>query len=113
MPSKGGDASVTTYIRKFTADVQQQLEANQPKRCTNNFTCTSNERIGIHKLRQCTNEVIKPADKGLAVVILSKEEYIKEAELQIHVNNHAHYMQLNADANPRSASFIQYMFVNR
>ena len=57
MPPKCGDASLKIYIRKFRADiqqqlegdVQQQLEANQLKRCIDNLT--SNERIALSKLR--------------------------------------------------------------
>ena len=33
MPPKGGDAAIETFIRQFRADVKQQLEVNQPKRC--------------------------------------------------------------------------------
>ena len=112
MPPKGGDAALETYIRKFRADVQQQLEANQLKRCTDNLT--SNERIALRKLRQRRDVVIKPADKGSAVVVLSKEDYINEAERQL--NDHAHYTKLNADPTLRFAveikSFIHSMFTN-
>ena len=96
MPPKGGDAALETYIRKFRADVKQQLDVNQPKRCTDNLT--SAQRIALHRLRQRTDVVIKPADKGSAVVVLSKEDYINEAERQL--NNHAHYVRLNADPTP-------------
>ena len=112
MPPKGGDAALETYIRKFRKDVQQQLEVNQLKRCCDNLT--SNERIALRKLQQRTDVVIKPADKGSAVIILSKEDYINEAERQI--NNHAHYVRLNTDPTPRSAaeikSFLHSMFAN-
>ena len=100
MPPKGGDAALETYIRKFRADVQQQLEANQLKRCTDNLT--SNEKIALRKLRQRRDVVIKPADKGSAVVVLSKQDYIIEAERQL--NNHAHYTKLNADPSIDSQS---------
>ena len=105
MPPKGGDAALETYIRKFRADVKQQLEVNQLKRCTDNLT--SAERIALRGLRQRTDVVIKPADKGSAVVVLSKEDYIDEAERQL--NNRAHYAPLNADPTPRSASQELYI----
>ena len=78
MPPKDGDAALKIYIRKFRADVLQQLEANQSKGCTDNLT--SNERIALCKLRHHMNMVIKPADKGSAVVVLHKEDYTNEAE---------------------------------
>ena len=58
--------------------------------------------------------VIKPADKGSAVIVFSKEDYINEAELQL--NNHAHYTKLNKDPIFRSAveikSFMNSMLAN-
>ena len=74
MPPKGGDAALETYIRKFRADVQHQLKTNYSKRCT------SNERIALRQFQQHTDVVIKRADKGSVVVVLSKEDYIIEAE---------------------------------
>ena len=78
MPPKCGDAALENYIQKFRADVKQQLQVNQLKRCTDNLT--SAERIALRRLRQRMDVVIKPADKGSAVVILSKKDYIKEAQ---------------------------------
>ena len=69
MSPKGGDAALKTYIWKFRADVKQQLKANQLKRCTNNLT--SAERIDLRRLRQHKDVVIKPTDKGSAVVVLN------------------------------------------
>ena len=110
MSCKGGDAALETYIKKFRMDVQRQLEANQFKRCTDNLT--SNERIALCKLWQRWDVVIKPADKGSAVVVLSKKDYINEAERQL--NNHAHYTKLHIDPTPRFIleikSFINSMF---
>ena len=108
----GGDATLETYIRKFRPDMQQQLETNQLKRCTDNLT--SDERIALLKLRQRTDVVIKPADKRSTVVILSKKDYITEAERQL--NYHTHYLRLNADPTPWSIaeiqSFIKSTFAN-
>ena len=38
---------------------------------------------------------MKPADKGSAVVVLSTEDYIKEADRQL--NNQSYYKKLDAD----------------
>ena len=58
--------------------------------------------------------VIKLADKESAVFVLSKQDYMNEAERQL--NKHAHYVRLNADPTPRSIaeikSFINFMFAN-
>ena len=107
MPPKGGDPSLETYIRKFRVDVQQQLEVNQLKRCSDNLM--SNEMIAVHKLQQRGDVVIKPADQGSAVVVISKEEYINEAERQF--SNHTHYTKLNTDPTSRSTVKIN-SFIN-
>ena len=93
MPPKGRDAALETYIRKIRTDVEHQLVVNNMKRCQDNLS--SRERKALHNLRQRTDIIIKPANKGSAVVVLSKEDYIKEADRQL--NNHAHYQKLNAD----------------
>ena len=61
MPSKGNDAAFNAYRKKFRAEVQQGIEANQPQRSIDNLT--SNERIAPRKLRQRMDVVIKPANK--------------------------------------------------
>ena len=53
--------------------------------------------------------VIKPTDKGSAVVILSKEDYISEAERQL--NNHAHYTKLDVDPTPRFRSQNKELYI--
>ena len=74
----------------------------------------SAERIVLCRLWQRVDVVTKPTEKGSAIVFLSKD-YINEAERQL--NNHSHYVRLNTDPTPRSASeiksFINSMFVNR
>ena len=70
--------ALETYIRELRADVQYQLEVNHLKQCTDNLM--SSERIALRELRQHTDVVIKPVDKGSAVVVLSKEDYTNEAE---------------------------------
>ena len=112
MPPKGRDAALETYIRKFRADVQHQLEVNHHKRCRDNLA--SNERIALHRHHELRDVVIKPADKGSAVVVLSKEDYVNEAERQL--NNHGHYTRLNVDPTHCFAaeikSAIHSMFTN-
>ena len=74
----------------------------------------SAETIVLCRLRQRMDVVIKPTEKGSAVVFLGKD-YINEAERQL--NNHSHYVRLNTDPTPLPASeiksFITSMFVNR
>ena len=46
------------------------------------------ERKAIRTLKQNNDIVIKPADKGGAIVILNKEDYIKEGERQLQQQQH-------------------------
>ena len=41
------------------------------------------EKVALRTLKSNTDIVIKPADKGSAVVVLDKEHYISEAERQL------------------------------
>ena len=52
-----------------------------PKEKYNNLT--SKERLALYDLKNDKNIVIKGADKGSAVVVWDREDYIKEAEKQL------------------------------
>ena len=56
-------------------------------------------------LRQRTDIVIKPADKGSAVVVLSKEDYLKEADWQL--NNQDYYQKLDVDPTHQYVSEVK------
>ena len=58
------------------------------------------DRMAIDELKNNSNLVIKPADKGSAVLVLSREDYIKEANRQL--NESSYYRKLSAD--PTSSS---------
>ena len=62
----------------------------------NRFNLTKRERTAIKSLAENSNIVIKPADKGGAIVIQNKCDYIAECERQL--NNSDHYKKL--DHNP-------------
>ena len=87
------DAALETYIKKTRTDVERQLDNLHAKRCKDNLP--SEESLALKSLQQRTDIVIKPADKGSAVVVLSKEDYIKEANRQL--NESVYYRKLSAD----------------
>ena len=93
IPPKGREAALETYVSKVRTDVEHQLEVNKNKRCTDNLP--SVERNALQNLRQRTDIVIKSADKGSAVVVLIKADYIKEADRQL--NNQSYFLKINAD----------------
>ena len=59
-----------------------QLENLQTKRCKDKLP--PEERSASKHLQKCANIIITPADKGSAVVVFSKEDYIKEANRQLN-----------------------------
>ena len=77
MPPKRRDAVLETYMKETRMDVECQLKNLQTKRCKDNLP--SAERSALEHLRQRVNINTKPVDKGSAVVVLSKEDYIREA----------------------------------
>ena len=54
-----------------------------PKDKYNNLT--SKERQALYDLKNDKNIVIKSADKGSAVMVWDREDYIKEAEKQLGI----------------------------
>ena len=56
-----------------------------PKYKFNNFT--GKEREDLHGLKNDKNIIIKSDDNGTAVVVWDKEDYIKEVEKQLGVND--------------------------
>ena len=61
----------------------------------------SEERLAVSNLCQWDDIITKPANKGSTGVVLSKEEYIKQADHQL--NNDAYYQKLSVNL------IIQYM----
>ena len=53
------------------------------------------ERSALHSLQKRKDIVIKPADKGSAVVVMDREHYISEAERQL--NDSTFYKALDHD----------------
>lgn len=65
-------------------------------------------KLEVSALKELINNksiVIKPADKGSAVVILSREQYIQEALRQL--NNTIHYKQLDQPIYPQTTNMIK------
>ena len=113
MPPKGRNAALEIYIQQVRTDVEHQLDNINKKHCHDNLL--SHQRKALRELWQRSDIIIKPADKGSVVVVLSKDDYIKEAERQL--SNHAHYQKLNSNSTLRYASvikkYVESMFSRR
>ena len=72
------DAAIKVYISSLE---EKLMKIEIPKDKYNNLT--SKERQALYDLKNDKNIVIKAADKGSAVVVWDREDYIKEAEKQL------------------------------
>jgi hypothetical protein len=66
---------------------------------------TRAERQALSELKNMPQIVIKPADKGSAIVIMNKTDYITEAERQL--NNHTHYRAVPQDLTHKHESEVR------
>ena len=80
------------------------MKADLTKKIRPRFNTTKNERKTMKSLKNNQNIIIKPADKGGAIVIQNKEDYIKEGERQLA--NKEHYIELE-DYNKTRKEFIK------
>ena len=96
MPPKGRDVVLETYVKGVRRDILRQLQRLKSKRVRNNLSPL--ERQALRTLRRRQDIVIKPADKGSAVVVLKKSDYLKEAERQLR--NEDHYQKIGKDPTP-------------
>ena len=94
-PSKGwkpDDAEMDPNIMRYKISVLNDLEAQLPMTRKPRFNTTRKERQALQQLKKNEDIVIKPADKGGAIVILNKVDYIKEGERQL--SNKDHYKKI-------------------
>ena len=89
-PPATQDMNFDNY-RKFTHQELMQELSKPPK--YNRFNLTKKERQAVKSLSQNPNIIIKPADKGGAIVIQDKQKYIEECLRQL--NNKVHYNKLH------------------
>ena len=75
---KNQDAQVETYIRTVITEFQKLKLRNPPK---SNLTQEEKQRLNL--LQNNQHIVVKPADKGSAIVIMNRTDYITEATRQL------------------------------
>ena len=87
------DAAIEIYMSSLE---EKLMKIEIPKDKFNNLT--SKERKALYDLKNDKNIIIKGADKGSAVVVWDREDYIKEAEKQLGVSDV--YEEVPDDAEP-------------
>ena len=106
-PSKGykpDDHEIEPNILRYKITVLNQMKEELAKIRRPRFNTTKAERKAINTLKKNSKIVIKPADKGGAIVIQNVEDYIKEGERQL--SNTTHYQKLH-DAKNTIKQFIK------
>ena len=90
-PQRNQDTALETYIKAVRKDIWSH--AKNVRRRGNNLT--QEERQALKLLQRRTDIIIKPADKGSATVVMSREAYLAEAHRQLMDQNY--YCQLDQD----------------
>ena len=95
------DASIEIYLSRL----EEELEniSNNYKSGFNNLT--SDERKALYSLKNDKSIIIKGADKGSAVIVWDREDYIKEADSQL--GDASVYEEITADPLPALKRVIQ------
>ena len=93
-PKQGPD--LETFISSVVCDIASH-KPSKPR----HDNLTKSERSALYDLRNRQEIIIKPADKGSAVVVMDKDHYISEAERQL--GDSTYYRLLDHDTHPSSS----------
>jgi tRNA/tmRNA/rRNA uracil-C5-methylase (TrmA/RlmC/RlmD family) len=79
IPKPNKTTRLESVIDLIRSDTKHNVDVHVPK--TDNLTQT--ERSALRDLQERDDIIIKPADKGSAVVVMDKTTYLQEAERQL------------------------------
>ena len=94
-PSKGykpEDHEMDTNIMRYKTTVLNEMKIELANKRRPRFNTTKEERRAMKTLKTNKDIVIKPADKGGAIVVMNKQDYIDEGMRQLA--NKDHYREL-------------------
>ena len=101
---KGKDVSIELYLSRL----EEEILALDTKLSYSNIT--KGEREALNSLRNDTSIIIKGADKGSAVVVWDREDYLKEANSQLMDNNV--YEEVSGDIIGPLVKIVKYHLAN-
>lgn len=99
-PSPNRDKHLDLYIQAVQKDIVSAYKKKQPHH--DNLSLA--ERKALKDLGNRKDIIIKPADKGGAIVVLNSSDYIQEGYRQL--NDTKFYRHLNSDPISQHAAFI-------
>ena len=92
---------INSNIRNYSIDIKGRKYVKLPSGQTN---LTSQELVALNTLKNNKSIIIKPADKGGAIVVMSKESYLKEGLRQL--TNPDYYTELDYPIFPSNVKKI-------
>jgi hypothetical protein len=102
---------VEPFIRQFAIDLQAQIKCQIRKhRNLHKYNISSNETKALHGLAAIPNIVIKPADKGCAIVVMDKARYLNEIWRML--DNDRYYERLQESIMPDTISKVRTMVLH-
>ena len=101
-PPTNREPALENYIVSVEREIHRQVDRGPPYRSTDNVT--SLERKALSSLRKRSDIVIKPADKGSATVVMSRDDYL--VRVMKHLNNTQFYEKLSEDPTERFSEEI-------
>ena len=107
-PPCNRDPALETYIKASKDDIHRALDRSPRNRPHDNLT--SQERKALLSLRNRTDIIIKPADKGSATVVMSRRDYV--AKVMSHLENENFYRRLDEDPTERFAEEVTSVLYN-
>lgn len=103
-PPPGRNKDLDSFINCIVEDICQ--EPQKRKKYSN---LSRNELVALRELKNDEDIIIKPADKGGAIVLMNRADYINEANRQL--NNQMFYEQVRSNQNEKISKKIKE-FVN-
>jgi hypothetical protein len=91
------DPAITSFMTAVRRDIDKSFQKNKNRKLRRNLS--KPERTVLEKLKADKSIVIKPADKGNSIVILSSDEYL--AKIREHLENEKFYKALPSDHFPK------------
>jgi len=93
-PKSELDPEIQTIHQRVMTRIRQLPRYN------NKQNLSASERRALSNIRRNSKLIIKPADKGASTVLMSREDYIREAHRLL--NNPKHYKKLDREVWPRN-----------
>lgn len=92
---------LNSYVAKLRQDIKETLAHNHRFQCDN---LNKRERVALKRLSNNKEIIMKPADKGGAIVILNTGDYITEAMRQL--NKEEYYKKVEEDLTSQHKQLI-------